>query len=203
MGTADSESSGEVAVSAMQRSGLVFAASAVLAGALVGWLVSNHVHTPEPRKVTRPLAGMPLTVPTGKTVRVDDYRGKVLVLVFGCASCWQSDRPVLDELARALQRLDDHADDVQVLVVSTAPQRDAPDWLAAYVTAFDPRFAGVVGSPDVIRRVAALGLTPDAPDAAPVMVLDQRGYLRLLFPFRISAPSLAEDLAALLRPIRS
>ena len=202
MGASNAAGAGEV-VRVMQRIGLVFAASAVLAGALLGWLVSHHVHTPEPRKVMRPLAGMPLTVPTGKTVRVDDYRGKVLVLVFGCASCWQSGRPVLDELARALRRLDDHADEVQVLVVSTAPQRDTPDWLSAYVTAFDPRFVGVVGSPDVIRRVAALGLTPDAPDAAPVMVLDRRGYLRLLFPFRISAPSLAEDLAALLRPIRS
>ena len=50
--------------------------------------------------------------------------------------------------------------------------------------------------------MAAFGLTPDDPDAAPVMVLDQRGHLRLLFPFRISAPSLAEDLAALLRPVR-
>ena len=202
MGASNAAGAGEV-VSAMQRSGLVFAASAVLAGTLLGWLVSNHVRTPEPRKVTRPLAGMPLTVPMGKTVRVDDYRGKVLVLVFGCASCWQSDRPVLDELARALRRLDDRADEVQVLVVSTAPQHDTPDWLAAYVTAFDPRFVGVVGSPEAIGRVGALGLTPDSPDAAPVMVLDQRGYLRLLFPFRISAPSLAEDLAALLRPVRS
>lgn len=187
----------------MQRSGLIFAASAVLAGTLLGWLVSNHVRTPEPRKVMRPLAGMSLTVPAGKTVQVDDYRGKVLVLVFGCASCWESDRPVLDELARVLRRLDDHADEVQVLVVSTAPQRDAPGWLSTYVTSFDPRFVGVVGSPEVIRRAAALGLTPDDPGAAPVMVLDQRGYLRSLFPFRISAPSLAEDLAALLRPMRS
>lgn len=188
----------------MQRSGLVFAASAVLAGTLLGWLVSNHVRTtPEPRKVIRPLAGMPLTLPAGKIVRVDDYRGKVLVLVFGCASCWQSGRPVLDELARVLRRLDDHADEVQVLVVSTAPQRDTPGWLSDYVTSFDPRFVGVVGSPEVIRRVAALGLTPGDPGAAPVMVLDQRGYLRLLFPFRISVPSLAEDLAALLRPMRS
>ena len=187
----------------MQRSGLVFAASAVLAGALLGWWVSNHVHTPKPRQAVRPLAGAALTSQTGATVRVDDYRGKVLVLVFGCVSCWTSGGSVLDELSRTLRHLHERADEVQVLVVSIDPQRDAPDWLAAYVRGFDPRFVGVVGSPEAIRHVAALGLTPDGPDAAPVMVLDQRGYLRLLFPFRISAPSLAEDLAALLRPMRS
>ena len=167
----------------MQRSGLLFAASAVLAGALLGWLISGYVHTPEPPQAVRPLAGVPLTAPTGQTVRVDDYRGKVLVLVFGCVSCWTSGGSVLDELSRALRRLDARANEVQVLVVSIDSRRDTPAWLAAYV--------------------AGLGLTPGDPDAAPVMVLDQRGYLRLLFPFRISALSLAEDLAALLRPVRS
>lgn len=187
----------------MSRSGLAFAVSAVLAGTVLGWLVSNYVYKPEPRQAVRPLAGVPLTSHMGETVRVDDYRGKVLVLVFGCVSCWESGQSVLDELVRVLRRLDSRADEVQVLVISIDPQRDTPDGLSAYVKAIHPRFAGALGSPEAIRRVAALGLTPDSPDAAPVMVLDQRGYLRLLFPFRISAPSLAEDLAALLRPMRS
>ena len=187
----------------MQKDVVLYAALAAMAGLMLGWLASNYVHTPEPRQSLRPLAGTALTTHAGETVRVDDYRGKVLVLVFGCMSCWQSGDAVLGELTRVLRRLDSRADEIQVLVVSVAPQHDTPDWLADYVTAFDPRFVGAVGSPEVIRRVAALGLLPDDPDAAPVMVLDQRGYLRLLFPFRISAPSLAEDLAALLRPIRS
>lgn len=152
----------------MRRSGLVFAVSAVLAGALLGWLMPGYIRTPEPPKAVRPLAGVPLTTHAGETVRVDDYRGKVLVLV-----------------------------------VSVAPQRDTPGWLGGHVTAFHPRFVSMTGSPEVTRRVAAFGLTPGDPGAAPVMVLDQRGYLRLLFPFRISAPSLAEDLATLLRPVRS
>ena len=187
----------------MHRSGWMLAASAVLAGTLLGWLVSDYVHTPKSSQAVRPLAGVALTAQAGETVWTDDYRGKVLVLVFGCVSCWRSGSSVLDELTRALRRLGRRAAEVQVLVISVAPQHDTPEWLAAYVAAFDPRFVGVVGPPEVGRRVAALGLTPDAPDDAPVMVLDQRGYLRLLFPFRISAPSLAEDLAALLRPMRS
>ena len=200
MGASNAAGASEV-VGAMRR--LVFAASAVLAGALLGWLVSGPLRAPQPPPVVRPLVGVPLTAHPGETVRVDDYRGKVLVLVFGCVSCWDADGSVLDELAGALRRLNGRADAVQVLVVSIDPQRDPPAWLSAYVTAFDPRFVGVVGPPEVARRVAAFDLTLSDPGAAPVMVLDQRGYLRLLFPFRISAPSLAEDLAALLRPMPS
>lgn len=182
---------------------MAFAASAVLAGAVLGWLVSSYVRTPESPRAVRPLTGVPMTASTGEIVKVGDYRGKVLVLVFGCVSCWMSGGSVLDELAQTMRRLDDGADEVQVLVVSTDPQRDTPEWLATHVTAFDPGFVGVGAPPEIVRHVKAFGLTPKDPGAAPVMVLDQRGHLRLLFPFRISAPSLAEDLAALLRPVPS
>ena len=176
---------------------------AIVLAALSGWLVSQYTGTPKPPRALRPLAGLPLKGAAGSTVRVEDYRGKVVVLVFGCVSCWEKDGSVLGELGQTLRSLGGHADEVQVLVVSVAPERDTTASVVARVTASDPGFVGLMGSPDVIRHVAALGLTPDDPHAAPVVVLDQRGHLRLAFPFQISAPSLAEDLSALLRPMRS
>lgn len=188
----------------MKRAGgLALAIGAVLLAAVSGWLVSQHLRTPKTPQALRPLAGLPLKGTAGATVTVEDYRGKVVVLVFGCVSCWDKSDPVLGELGRALRSLDGYAEEVQVLVVSVAPERDTATSVLARVTASDPRFVGLIGSPEVIRHVAALGLTPDEPDAAPVLILDQRGHLRLAFPFRISAPSLAEDLAVLLRPMRS
>ena len=182
--------------------GLALAIVAVLVAALSGWLVSRHEQTPGPQAL-RPLAGLPMQGSTGKTVTVDDYRGKVVVLVFGCVSCWESDGSVLQELRRALARLGGNAGEVQVLVVSIAPERETTASVAARATASDRGFVGLMASNEVMRRVAALGLVTDDPEAAPVMVLDQRGHLRLAFPFRISAPSFAEDLAVLLRPMRS
>ena len=182
---------------------LAMASVAILLAALSGWLVSQYMGTPKPREASRPLAGLPMKGAAGSTVMVEDFRGKVVVLVFGCVSCWEKDGSVLGELGRTLRGLGGHADEVQVLVVSVAPELDTAASVMARVTASDSRFVGLMGSPDVIRHVAALGLTPDDPEAAPVVVLDQRGHLRLAFPFQISAPSLAEDLSALLRPMRS
>lgn len=187
----------------MKRAGgLSLAMGVVLLAALSGWLVSRDVGKPEPRAL-RPLAGLPLNGPAGSMVMVEDYRGKVVVLVFGCVSCWEERNSVLRDLGIVLRRLEGQADEVQVLVVSVAPEQDMAADVMARAAAFDPSFVGLMASPEVIRQVAALGLTPDNPHGAPVAVLDQRGHLRLAFPFRISAPSLAEDLAALLRPMRS
>ena len=189
----------------MKRAGgLALAVVAVLLAAASGWLVSQHVRAPQLQpQPQRPLAGLPLKGAAGSTVTVDDYRGKVVLLVFGCVSCWPADGSVLQGLGRALASLHGQADEVQVLVVSVVPERDTTASVVASAAAADPRFVGLVASPAVIRRVAALGLAPEGPDDAPVMVLDRRGQLRLVFPFRFSVPSIAEDLAALLRPMRS
>lgn len=201
MGAPDSQRAGEE-IAVKRARGLALAVVAVLLAALSGWLVSRPGRAPEPQAL-RPLAGLPLQGAGGSTVTVEDYRGKVLVLVFGCVSCWEDSGSVLEQLRRALALLGGYADEVQVLAISIAPGRETAENVAAHATASDPRFVGLMASPGTIRRVAALGLVTDDPEAAPVMVLDQRGYLRLAFPFRISAPSFAEDLAALLRPMRS
>ena len=186
----------------IRAAGLALAIVAVLVAALSGWLLSRHEGAPRPQAL-RPLAGLPFLGAAGSTVTVEDYRGKVVVLVFGCVSCWETGGSVLEEMRGALTRLGSRADEVQVLVVSIAPGRETAESVAARAAAADRRFVGLVATPEVIRRVAALGPVTDDHEAAPVMVLDQRGHLRLAFPFRISAPSFAEDLAVLLRPMRS
>lgn len=183
--------------------GLAAAIVAVLLAGLSGWLVSQYVGIPGPPREQRPLAGLPLQGVAGSTVTVEEYRGKVVVLVFGCVSCWEKTGSVLGELVRVMRSLGGHADEVQVLVVSVAPDRDTAESVKNHVTASDPRFVGLVGSPELIQHVTALGLELGDPGAAPAVVLDQRGHLRLAFPFRFSAPSLAEDLAALMRPMQS
>ena len=100
--------------------GLALALVAVLLAALSGWLVSQYTGAPEPLQALRPLAGLPLQGAGEATVTVEDYRGKVVVLVFGCVLCWEDHESVLGELRQAMRSLGGHAGEVQVLVVSVA-----------------------------------------------------------------------------------
>src|SRR4051812_37719801 len=72
----------------------------------------------------RPLADIPIPAPGGKTIKLSQYRGKVMVVVLvltTCESCGQS--------AEMLQRVqNDYGDKMQVVVIAAnaeAPQETA------------------------------------------------------------------------------
>jgi protein SCO1/2 len=95
-------------------------------------------------------------------------------------------------------------------MVTVDPERDTPEALAKYVANFDPRFIGLSGTPDQIAAAATpLGIYYQKHDGtaatgylvdhtASVAVIDQNGYLRLVFPFGTSGEEIASDLAHLL-----
>jgi len=98
---------------------------------------------------------------------------------------------------------------VQVLFISVDPQRDTPEALAKYVTAFDPRFLGLRGDEQATQRTAKefkvfyekrkTGDTYSVDHSGQTYVIDPQGRLRLLVrPERI-AEDLSEDLRTLLR----
>ncbi len=74
-----------------------------------------------------------------------------------------------------------------------------------------PGFLGLTGSPEEIAQVAALfGIFYEAHEGtaatgylvdhtATVMVIDQEGHLKLVFPFGTPAEEIAEDLEHLLK----
>jgi protein SCO1/2 len=110
-----------------------------------------------------------------------------------------------------LELLGAQADEVQTIMISVDPERDTPEMLAEYVTHFHPSFIGVTGSPEKIAEVATLyGIFYEAHEGtaatgylvdhtATVMVVDQSGHLKLVFPFGTPAEDIAEDLAYLLK----
>jgi protein SCO1/2 len=86
--------------------------------------------------------------------RLSDFRGKAVVLFFGFTHCPDVCPTTLAELAAARRLLAAEGERVQVLLVTVDPQRDTPQLLASYVTAFDPTFLGLTGSPQQIAEVA-------------------------------------------------
>lgn len=152
-----------------------------------------------------------LTDHTGKPRRLEDFRGKAVVVFFGFTRCPDVCPTTLADAAQAMKQLGPDADRVQVLLVTVDPERDTRKALADYVTAFDPRFLGLVGDLEATRRAAKEfkvyfekrpGKTPDGysiDHSAQSYVIDPQGRLRLFVRHDRIAEDLADDLRVLLK----
>jgi protein SCO1/2 len=146
---------------------------------------------------------------TGTPRRLEDWRGKAVVLFFGFTRCPDVCPTTLADIAQAVKELGPDAARVQVIMVSIDPERDTLDSLAKYVTAFDPRFVGLRGDLEATRKVAQefkiyfekrkQGDTYTVDHSAQSYVIDPEGRLRLLVRHDRIAQDLAHDLRMLLR----
>jgi len=152
-----------------------------------------------------------LTDHTGKARRLEDFRGKAVVVFFGFTRCPDVCPTTLADAAQAMRQLGPDADRVQVLFVSVDPERDTQEALAMYVPAFDARFLGLRGDLEATRRATKEfkvyfekrpGKTPDdysVDHSAQSYVLDPQGRLRLFVRHDRLAEDLAPDLRVLLK----
>lgn len=156
-------------------------------------------------------ADFTLTAHTGKPVRLSDLQGKLVLLYFGYTFCPGICPTTLVEVAQALQTLGpQEAEKIQLLMIAVDPERDTPHRLAEYLTHFNPTFLGLTGTPEEIAKAAASygvyykkyeGPTANSylvDHTSMVIVVDEKGIVRLLFPFGTPAQAMADDLAALL-----
>ena len=144
-------------------------------------------------------------------VSLSDFRGKIVLIYFGYTFCPDICPGTLGNVAQALRNMGTQADDVQLIMVSLDPERDTPEKLAEYMGHFHPSFIGVTGSKEKLDEVAALyGIfyqKAEGSDAtgylidhtATLMVLDREGYLKLVFPFGVTAQEIADDLKYMIR----
>ena len=95
-----------------------------------------------------------LVDPAGKTRRLEDFRGKVVILVFGYTNCPDVCPTTLSDLANLRRGLGPSAGDVQVLFVTLDPARDTGPVLQRYVSAFDPTFIGLRGDAGATAKTA-------------------------------------------------
>ncbi|HEX7250161.1 MAG TPA: SCO family protein [Burkholderiales bacterium] len=150
-----------------------------------------------------------LTDQNGKLRRLEDFRGKAVVLFFGFTHCPDVCPTTLADTAQALKALGADAKRVQVLMVTVDPERDTREALGKYVTAFDPSFLGLSGDEEATRRAAKefkiyyekrkSGDGYSVDHSGQSYVIDPQGRLRLLVrPERI-ATDLADDLRTILK----
>lgn len=158
-----------------------------------------------------PRAAPPFTLQAsdGGELKLERYRGKVVVLEFGFTSCPDVCPTTLAALARARKELGAEGDGLQVVYVTVDPERDDAARLREYLRSFDPSFVGGTGSAEqlaAVRRdygIAAERVTSAAGYAfnhsSYTYLIDREGNLRALMPYGHTAEDYVHDVRVLLK----
>lgn len=152
-----------------------------------------------------------LTDHMGKSRTLADFKGKAVVLFFGYTHCPDICPATMGEVAAALQKLGKDATRVQVLFVTVDPERDTPEQLAQYLSAFGPAFLGLHGDPQSTKNIASefkvvyqkqMGNSPNhhtMDHSSGTYIFDPKGKLRLYISNGAGRDVFAHDIVELLR----
>lgn len=103
----------------------------------------------------REIADFELTDQRGQTFHTRSLRGAPALVFFGFTHCPDVCPTTLATLAMALRGKEPALASARVVMISADPERDSPDVLARYLSAFDGRFIGLTGTPAAARAAAA------------------------------------------------
>ena len=190
---------------------VIISIAAVIAGLAAGFYFFRP-HTFHGTVIQSPEPSYDFTL-TGANgdVSLSDFRGKLVLIYFGYTFCPDICPATLANVGQALNQIGTRAEDVQLIMVSLDPERDTPEKLAEFVGHFHPSFIGITGTKEEIDTVASLyGIfyqVNQGSDAtkylidhtATLLVIDREGYLKLVFPFGVTAQEIADDLKYMIR----
>jgi protein SCO1/2 len=130
------------------------ALGAVAAG-VIAWRSGMPVQTDTAAEAPAAIGGpFSLVNQNGERATQASYAGKYLLMFFGFTYCPDICPTELAKVTRVMELLPpDVAAQVQPLFISVDPERDTPELLKQYLTMFDPRIAGLTGTPEEIAAV--------------------------------------------------
>lgn len=147
----------------------------------------------------------------GNVRKLEDFKGKVVVLFFGYAQCPDVCPTTMTEMAQVKQLLGKDGDKLQVLFVTVDPARDTPTVMKAYMAAFDPGFIALIPTPDQLVAMSkdfkayfkkVDGSTPTSysmDHSAAQYIYDPQGRLRLYARYGSGVAPMVADIQALLK----
>ena len=95
-----------------------------------------------------------LTDQNGKTVTDADLKGKWSLVYFGYTHCPDACPTALNDIAVALSDLGPKSDAVRPVFITVDPERDTPQALKEYVTAFDAPILALTGTAEQVAKAA-------------------------------------------------
>lgn len=100
--------------------------------------------------------GAPINLAThdGGRLTSADLKGKPFAIFFGFTYCPDVCPTSMLELTNTIKDMGKDADKMRFLFVSVDPERDTQEHLKLYLSNFDPRIMGLVGTPEEIAALA-------------------------------------------------
>jgi protein SCO1 len=151
-----------------------------------------------------------LTGTDGRSLRLANYRGKVVMLAFGFSNCGEVCPITLATLASARRQLGAEGAGVQVVYVTVDPERDTQEQMTKYLASFDPTFVGGVGTREEIdvaqksygissQKIVSADGGYTIGHSSSIYLIDRAGGLRAVMPYGHPAEDFVHDLQILLR----
>jgi protein SCO1/2 len=182
-------------------------AALLLSLAACGRNIESKLHGVDLSKLKRP-GTFHLRDTDGNLRTLADLRGNVVMLLFGYTRCPDVCPTTLARAAQIKQMLGEQGNRLRVLFVSVDPERDTPEILKAYTTAFDPTFIGLYGNAQqtaeaarsfgAFYRKVPSGNSYTMEHSALDYVIDSSGVVRFALQYEENAKDCAEDLKLLL-----
>lgn len=148
----------------------------------------------------------------GKTFKLSDLKGKVVILSFGYTHCPDVCPTELLTYNDTLKQLGGDAQNVKVVFASVDPERDTPELIGKYAKQFNPDFIGITATAGqalpVIKqqyRVVSAKVNPKE-DSGTYLVdhtsgaylIDKNGEVAVFSPYGSEPEAIAADIRTLL-----
>jgi len=137
---------------------------AIAVSALISWRAEKETFVKPPEEIedylfweAKKLADFKLTAADGKTLGLDDLKGKWTFVFFGYTQCPDVCPLTLGILGKAFKLIEKNPaafQETQGIFISVDPKRDTPELLKEYVSYFSNKFIGVTGDPAQLEAVS-------------------------------------------------
>ena len=149
-----------------------------------------------------------LTSHKGEEKNIKDFKGKVVAIFFGFASCPDICPTTMVELKDIKLRLGENSNQLEVLFITLDPERDTPELLGKFIPSFDSSFIGLTGTIEniekitqqykVYRKKVIQGNSYTIDHSSGIFLLDKDGKIRVRHSYGSEIQLIVEDIEKLI-----
>ena len=151
----------------------------------------------------QPAPEIVLTDDQGDSYNLSEQVGKIVLIYFGYTYCPDECPLTLAKLKDVFDLLNEDGTHIQVILITTDPERDTPEALQSYLEKFNESFVGLTGNhADLSKVYSDFGVVVEdggETHTNRIYGVDKHGNLRITWPYEMTASDIAGDLQILLK----